>query len=179
MADGSHFKTPEGFFAGSRSANDLLLSIVRGLDLTTVDQVHQSLFSPDLVREALARDPDGEVKRAGDIVKSQKVIDSGPGTVVAITSHKEGSPSANELVQVTAQVTDKGKGIGRIEWRVNGITVAVSTRQADGSGPGIPNHPATPARSRQQHHRGRRLQRLEFVGLAAGAYNRAIHRGCG
>jgi len=30
---------------------------VRGFALTRIDQVHQSLFSPDLVREALAGDP--------------------------------------------------------------------------------------------------------------------------
>lgn len=35
------------------------LAIVRGLEATTVGQVHQSLFNLDLVREALSGDPDG------------------------------------------------------------------------------------------------------------------------
>jgi hypothetical protein len=40
----------------------------------------------------------------------------------------------NDLVPVTARITDAGKGIGRIEWRVNGITVAVVAGPA-GRGP--------------------------------------------
>ena len=53
--------TPAGFFASSREISKLL-AIVRGLEVTTIDQVHQSLFNPDLVREALARDPSNEIE---------------------------------------------------------------------------------------------------------------------
>ncbi len=49
--------TPAGFFAASPKASDNL-SIIRGLDVTTIDQVWQALFNPDLVRERLANDPD-------------------------------------------------------------------------------------------------------------------------
>jgi uncharacterized caspase-like protein len=35
---------------------------------------------------------------------------------------------------VRGRVTDRGKGIGRIEWRVNGVTVAVA-RRPEGAGP--------------------------------------------
>jgi uncharacterized caspase-like protein len=125
--------TPAGFFATSRSANDLL-SIVRGLNVTTIDQVHQSLFNPDLVREALAGDPDGEVREAATLINLEKVIDSGPAPVVAITSPDDGSQSATDLVTVKAKVTDRGKGIGRIEWRINGVTARVSKRPP-GKGP--------------------------------------------
>ena len=52
--------TPEGFFSASHRDTDLL-AIVRGNKSTSVGQVHQSLFNPDLVRQALAGDPDGEV----------------------------------------------------------------------------------------------------------------------
>ena len=45
--------TPDGFFAASGKRADQMLSVVRGLNITTIDQVHQSLFNPDLVREAL------------------------------------------------------------------------------------------------------------------------------
>jgi hypothetical protein len=33
---------------------------------------------------------------------------------------------------VNARITDKGKGIGRIEWRVNGVTVAAGTMPTGG-----------------------------------------------
>jgi hypothetical protein len=60
--------TSTGFFAGSRPADDPL-GFVRGLDATTIDQVHQSLFNPDLVREALTGDPKGKVAEAAKAIE--------------------------------------------------------------------------------------------------------------
>jgi WD40 repeat protein len=125
--------TSAGFFAGSGSANELL-GIVRGLDVTTLDQVHQSLFNPDLVREALAGDPNGEVRDAAKVINLEKVLDSGPAPSVAIASPAAVSQSAADLVDVTARIEDRGKGVGRVEWRVNGITAAVAAKP-DGEGP--------------------------------------------
>ena len=68
--------TPEGFFSSSHRDTDML-AIVRGLEVTTIGQVHQSLFNPDLVREALAGDPDGEVERAAEVINLEKVLDAG------------------------------------------------------------------------------------------------------
>jgi len=125
--------TPSGFFAGAGAVNGLL-GIVRGIEATTIDRVHQSLFNPDLVREALARDPGGEVAEAAKVVNLEKVLDSGPAPSVAIVSAEVGNPSASDLVAVSARIEDRGKGVGRIEWRVNGITAAVAAKPS-GSGP--------------------------------------------
>jgi WD40 repeat protein len=123
--------TPEGFFAASPS-DAKVLSVVRGLDVSTVGQLHQSLFNPDLVRESLAHDPQGEVREASTVMNLEKVLDSGPAPVVAITSHPSGSALTEDVVAVKARITDKGKGIGRIEWRVNGVTAAVSAKPTGG-----------------------------------------------
>ena len=96
--------------------------------------MHQSLFNPDLVREALAGDPDGEVVRAAGVVSLDKVLDAGPPPAAGITSHEPGSRSSADLVTVAARITDRGKGIGRIEWRINGITAGVTGMPA-GPGP--------------------------------------------
>ena len=125
--------TPNGFFAASHRDTDLL-AIVRGIEVTTIGQVHQSLLNPDLVREALAGDPDGEVKRASEVVNLDKVLGAGPPPAVAITSHEPGSRSQKDLVTVAARITDRGKGIGRIEWRINGVTAGVMSAP-DGLGP--------------------------------------------
>jgi hypothetical protein len=127
--------TPAGFFSASGKGADDILSLVRGFDVTTIGQVHQSLFNPDLVREALAGDPDGEVRGAAKVMNLEKVVDSGPAPVVAITSHPQGSQSSTDLVTIAARISDKGRGIGRIEWRVNGVTVAVAAKPPS-SGPG-------------------------------------------
>jgi WD40 repeat protein len=130
--------TPAGFIASSRSVSDLL-SIVRGLNVITIDQVHQSLFNPDLVREALAGDPEGEVAKAAKVMNLEKVLDSGPAPSVQLmyptdSRHidyppfrgDKGNQSDTELIAATALVEDRGTGVGRIEWRVNGITAAVA-----------------------------------------------------
>jgi WD40 repeat protein len=125
--------TRDGFFNGSSRAGDML-AIVRGVQVITIAQVHQSLFSPDLVRESLAGDPDGEVKRAVEFINLDKVVDSGPAPVAEITSHPLGSKSDADLIEVTARIKDSGTGVGRIEWRVNGITAAVAAAPS-GVGP--------------------------------------------
>ncbi len=121
--------TPSGFFAASQRDTDML-AIARGMEVTTIGQVYQSLFNPDLVREALAGDPDGEVKRAAEVINLDKVLDSGPAPTVEITSHPSGSKSDTDLVTVAARIKDRGKGIGRVEWRVNDITVGVTNAPA-------------------------------------------------
>ena len=117
-----------------RKGADQMLSIVRGLEVTTIDQVHQSLFNPDLVREALAGDPDGEVAkppRSSTWKRSSTAARRRPSRSHRIL--REASPPS-DLVTLQARITDRGKGIGRIEWRVNGITAAVAAKPA-GSGP--------------------------------------------
>ncbi|MGO9460102.1 MAG: eIF2A-related protein [Rhodomicrobium sp.] len=125
--------TPSGFFAASHRDTDML-AIARGMEVTTIGQVYQSLYNPDLVREALAGDPNGQVKRAAEVINLDKVLDSGPAPSVEITSHPSGSKSGKDIVTVTARIKDRGKGIGRIEWRVKGITVGVTNAPA-GAGP--------------------------------------------
>lgn len=117
--------TPQGFFSASPKA-DSLLGIVRGMESISIGQTWQSLYAPDLVREALAGDPDGDLQRASEVINLDKVVESGPAPLVEITSPLSSSTSTSDLVKVTVRVADRGKGIGRVEWRVNGITAAVS-----------------------------------------------------
>jgi WD40 repeat protein len=125
--------TPEGFFSSARRDTSML-AIVRGLEVTTTGQIYQSLFNPDLVREALGGDAGGDVKRAAELVNLAKVVESGPPPGVAILSPAPDNASRTDLVTVTARVTDRGKGIGRIEWRVNDVTAGV-TGAPSGPGP--------------------------------------------
>jgi WD40 repeat protein len=68
--------TPEGFFVSSPGGADLL-RIVEGFTAFTIDQVFQSLYRPDLVREKLAGDPRGLVREAANRLDLQRVISSG------------------------------------------------------------------------------------------------------
>jgi WD40 repeat protein len=123
--------TPKGFFTSSQRDSDMV-AIVRGLEATDIGQVYQSLYNPDLVREALAGDPYGEVKQAAEVINLDKVLDSGPAPEAEIIS--QSNKSDTDLVTVVTRIRDRGTGIGRIEFRVNDITAAVRSVPA-GPGP--------------------------------------------
>src|SRR4029077_12675063 len=113
-----------GFFNASSVGNNML-AVVRGLEVTGIDQIYQSLFSPDLVREALAGDRDHEVEKAAQELNLEKVLDSGRPPLVEITTPALGSQVDADLLTAQGTISNEGGGIGRIEWRVNGLTVGV------------------------------------------------------
>jgi hypothetical protein len=65
-----------------------------------------------------------------------KLLDSGPPPQVILVNPRMGEESSEEFVTAEAQISDRGGSIGRIEWRVNGVTVAVAVTPR-GSGPGF------------------------------------------
>lgn len=124
--------TPEGYFdASNNGEGGKLLSVVRGLELHSMDQVFQSLYRPDLVREKLAGDLQGKVREAASRLDMGKVITSGPAPRVAILSPESAASVTNDEIEVQASITDNGGGIGKVEWRVNGVTLGVETRGFD------------------------------------------------
>jgi WD40 repeat protein len=120
--------TPEGFFAASSPRAAELASVVRGAQPYSVEQMWQSLFSPDLVREKLGGDTEKEVVKAAGVMDLGKVLDSGKSPSVVITSHSPGASTVNDIVTMEATIADQGGGIGRVEWRVNGVTAAVTAK---------------------------------------------------
>jgi uncharacterized caspase-like protein len=108
-----------------------LLHAVRGYEIIGIEQVYQALYRPDLVEAKLAGDPDGKVREAAVKLDLSKVLESGAAPTVKIVSPAEVSQVENDEVEVEATVTDAGGGIGRIEWRVNGVTLGIGTRGLD------------------------------------------------
>lgn len=129
--------TPEGFFAASEHGAGML-SIVRGIDVWSIDQYYQSLYRPDLVREKLAGDPRGLVRQAAAQLDLTKVLASGnpPEVRVDVPGRAVGSVTIDGTsAAAEAEITDRGGGIGRVEWRVNGVTVGVDTPAAGAPSP--------------------------------------------
>lgn len=85
-------------------------------------------FSRNVDRRLGKNELRGEVREAAKAVNLEKVLDSGPAPVVAITFPPAHYESAADLVLVEARLSDEGKGVGGIEWRVNGVTAAVSAK---------------------------------------------------
>jgi WD40 repeat protein len=122
--------TPEGFFDSSEHGAELL-NVVRGVEVYSIDQLYQPLHRPDLVREKLAGDPHGLVRMAAAKLDLTKVLGSGSAPLVALTSPSTGTAVREGRIAVAATVIDTGGGVGRIEWRVNGVTLAVEPQGSD------------------------------------------------
>jgi WD40 repeat protein/uncharacterized caspase-like protein/uncharacterized protein YecT (DUF1311 family) len=120
--------TPEGFFDTSSPTAAANLSVVKGLQVFSIDQFYNALYRPDLVREKLAGDPSGKVRDAAAKLDFDKVIATGAAPRVAITSPAPGSSQPRDSVEVEAAITEQGGGIGKIEWRVNGVTLSSDGR---------------------------------------------------
>lgn len=125
--------TPAGFFDGSGDFGRLL-HIVAVRDVFTIDRVQQSLYNPDLVRETLAGDPNGEVREASKVINLKTVLQSGPSPNVKFITPTDGLRASTDVIKMQAEVIDMGRGVGRIEWRVNGVTAAVGAKPP-GTGP--------------------------------------------
>lgn len=121
--------TAEGFFAASPNGGRLV-SVSNGLRSFSVDQVFQALYRPDLVAAKLAGDPEGKVAEAAARLDLRSVLGSGPAPRTRLAFPLAGTKAEGELIDVGVELIDDGGGIGRIEWRVNGLTAHVETRAA-------------------------------------------------
>ncbi|MCX7308752.1 MAG: caspase family protein [Afipia sp.] len=130
LSDGTWLSiTPEGFFASSPGGENLV-SIKRAGESYGIEQFYQSLYRPDLVREKLAGDPRGLVREAAAQLDLNKVVASGNAPDVKAILPAGGPSVANGLIRAEAEITDRGGGIGRVEWRLNGVTVGIETPPA-------------------------------------------------
>ena len=80
---------------------------------------------PSLIREAIAGDPHGKVREAAAKLDLAKVVASGPAPDARFLSPKDRATMAQEQITVAVEITDRGGGVGRVEWRVNGMTLGV------------------------------------------------------
>ena len=116
--------TPAGFFAASREGAEMLRA-VRGLEVTSIAQIFDHLYRPDLVEEALKGDREGKYKDEVFRLNLQKILNSGPAP--QIEHVKERDASAGDTYRLTVRVTDVGGGIGeKVIWRVGDQVRAVS-----------------------------------------------------
>lgn len=116
--------TPEGFFNASNGGAKHL-NVVRGLEVLSIDQLYDALYRPDLVREALAGDPKGMVKAAAAKLDLDKIVASGLPPTVEIMTPQNGVTSSDSATFIEVKITGRGGGLGRVEWRVNGVTLGI------------------------------------------------------
>jgi hypothetical protein len=121
--------TPAGFFASSSRGRESL-SIVRGLDVSSVQQYFDHLYRPDLVAEALKGDPESRYSEAARQLNIEKILQLGPAPQIELIEQR--TERAQDTVRLSIRITDTGGGIGpKVVWRVNGRT------QGDLTGPAL------------------------------------------
>jgi hypothetical protein len=103
-----------------------MLGVVRGLEVFGIDQFYQALYRPDLVQEKRAGDLNDKVREAAAQLDLAKLIES--GRVPAVRFDKTELVSPTDIMTLAANLADQGGGIGRAEWRINGITVGVADK---------------------------------------------------
>lgn len=116
--------SPEGFFVASQKGAGLI-HLVHGFDAIGIDQFYQSLYRPDLVREKLAGDPRGLVRDAAARLDLEKLLASGNAPTVAMLLPRDGEHAIGGQINADVELTARDGGIGRIEWRVNGVVIGV------------------------------------------------------
>jgi hypothetical protein len=121
--------TPAGFFSASPGGANML-SIVRGLDeVVSGAQFSDHLYRPDLVVEALRRDPEGRYEGEAQKLNLEALLDSGPAPQIELLSTER----ATDTIRVWARIVDTGGGIGRVIWRVNGMIQADTAQNIPGA----------------------------------------------
>lgn len=121
---------PEGFFAASPHGTKLIgYSLNQGLDklatYVSFDQLFDRFYRPDLLDEKLRHNADPCAKSsAPDVEDVLKIL---PPQVAFISPQTDLTVDQSHL-DVRVRITDKGGGIGRVEWKINGLTVDVVGR---------------------------------------------------
>lgn len=111
-----------GYFAGTRAAAENLLLAISPTESITIDSLFDTLYRPDLVAVTAAGNAPQVVQQAEQKDDLTTLLKDGLPPKVAILTPTGDSKSAEEIVSARASVEAGAGGIGRIEWRVNGIT---------------------------------------------------------
>jgi hypothetical protein len=130
--------TPEGFFDHSPGGEHLIGYHVNvrpdwEAEFIDVSRLYNLYYRPDLVRKkfdgGFSHEISKELDRIGDI---RTVIGKGLPPKVTVVGELERVDAQQGLVDLQVKLTDKGGGVGRVFYRLNGVTVAID-RAPEGS----------------------------------------------
>jgi len=130
-ADGKRWVlwTPEGFFDHSPGGEKLIgYHLNRGKDKAAefipIDRLYDQFYRPDLVAKKFSGNAESEIAEAAAKIDLNRTLQSGAPPRMAFVSPTAGQWSSRD-VEVVATLTEQDGGIGRVEWKLNGMTVGV------------------------------------------------------
>jgi WD40 repeat protein len=116
--------TPEGFFNASPGGAKNL-KVRSGASVLSIDKFYNTLYRPDLVMERLQGDTRGLYSQAAKSLNLKSILEGGLPPTVKIVSPAPNQQLTERDVNFQISVQDQGGGIGKIVWRVNGITIGI------------------------------------------------------
>ena len=120
--------TPEGFFDCSPGGVKYIgYHINRGedkaADYVRIDQVYDQFYRPDLVAMKLEGRYDSEIQAELRKVNIDKILAGGAPPTVEFLSPAQGSIVKERDITLKIKLIDKGGGVGRLVYRINGVTI--------------------------------------------------------
>jgi outer membrane protein assembly factor BamB len=126
-----------GYFAGTRGGAESLFFAVSSSETITIDSLFDVLYRPDFVAAAAVGDPQGIVTEAESKADIGTLLKGGLPPRATIDTPSDNSSADGETVMARARLVVAAGRLGRIEWRVNGVTrVSEIPAAANGARPG-------------------------------------------
>ncbi len=124
--------TPEGFFTASINGAHLIgYSVNQGLDrvakYVSAEQLYDRFYRPDLIHTRLHGDPQKLWQQKGALGDVTSVLTAGLPPQVSFVTPETATTVVQHETAVRVAITDQGGGIGKVVWKVDGVTVAVDT----------------------------------------------------
>jgi WD40 repeat protein len=134
--------TPEGFFTASAQGSYLIgYSVNQGLaqqaSYVAVDQLYDRFYRPDLIHTKLHGDPKKLWQKEGATTDVKTTLAGGLPPQVTFVTPATDTTVVERDPEMHVTVTDQGGGIGKVVWKIDGVTVAVD------SGRNIPQSAST------------------------------------
>ena len=122
--------TPEGYFTASENGAYLIgYSVNQGLGRTAkyvaADQLYDRFYRPDLLHARLHGDPQKLWQQEGAFGDVERVLSGGLPPQVRFVTPSTGITVAEPKTQVRVAIASQGGGIGKVVWKIDGVTVAV------------------------------------------------------
>lgn len=121
--------TPEGFFASSERGSEYVgWQVNRGIDKTAdffpAARLYEFYYRPDLVLAKLKGDKEADIPAAIARFNLQNTLHGGLAPEIAFLSPPPGGINKRDIKAVI-RLKDQGGGVGKIVWKLNGVTIGV------------------------------------------------------
>ena len=135
--------TPEGFFTASPQGSTLIgYSVNQGVAKTgkyvSANQLSDRFYRPDLIHSRLHGDPQNLWRQKGAKSDVKAVLAAGLPPRIDLVTPSADAKVTQSSAHIRIALRDQGGGIGKVVWKVDGVTIAVDAGPGDATARRIP-----------------------------------------